>query len=250
MSNVLTMPGATLITRLKVYDTPTPDGQRGGTPHMHLLCSEMYFVLAGSGAVEVIDHNGFSRVELAQYSAFLFSPGTIHRLINPSGDLELLVIMANSGLPERGDNVVTFENAVLVDQAAYDAAMQVTTIEEAYARRDRGVRGFLNLKAAFEQGIEHGREALAQFIQLAAARTAEHLSEWRTIIQEGARAQADHSLEYVDRLVAGSTDFLNEAAQTLIPAAAMNTLGFCGQLNRYFDPATLRVMYTPEGVTR
>ena len=39
----LRMPGATLMTRLKVYDTVTPDSQRGGTPHVHLLCTEMYF---------------------------------------------------------------------------------------------------------------------------------------------------------------------------------------------------------------
>src|SRR5690606_20333138 len=102
----LQMPGATLMTRLKVYDTPTPDGQIGGTPHVHLVCTEMYVVLNGSGAVEMIDKNGFSRVELKQHDALLFSAGTIHRLINSNRDLEILVIMQNSGLPERGDNVV------------------------------------------------------------------------------------------------------------------------------------------------
>mgnify|MGYP001216175161 FL=1 len=250
MPDLLTMPGGTLITRLKVYDTPTPDGQRGGTPHMHLLCSEMYFVLAGSGAVEVIDRNGFSRVELQHYSAFLFSPGTIHRLINPNGDLELLVIMANSGLPERGDNVVTFETDLLADQAAYDAAMRVTTLDEAYTRRDRGVRGFLTIKAAFARSPEEGQAALSQFYQAAAARTADRLPEWRTIIRDGAHTQAEHSLENLDRLSEGSTGFLQQATQSLIPAAAMNKLGFCGHLNRYFDPATLSAIYTAEGVTR
>ncbi|HEX2620732.1 MAG TPA: hypothetical protein VHL11_11300, partial [Phototrophicaceae bacterium] len=96
------MPGAILMTRLKVYDTPTPDGQIGGTPHLHLLCSEMYLGLAGSGAVELLDKDGFSQVELQQYQTLLFTPGTIHRLINPNRDLEILVIMQNSGLPERG----------------------------------------------------------------------------------------------------------------------------------------------------
>jgi mannose-6-phosphate isomerase-like protein (cupin superfamily) len=58
------MPGAILMTRLKVYDTVTPDGQRGGTPHVHLLCTEMYFVLSGTGFVEMIDGGGFTHVEL------------------------------------------------------------------------------------------------------------------------------------------------------------------------------------------
>lgn len=89
----LRMPGATLVTRLKVYDTVTPDGQIGGTPHIHFMCTEMYFVLSGSGAVELLDMNGFSKVDLRPHSALIFSPGTIHRLINPNGDLEILVIM-------------------------------------------------------------------------------------------------------------------------------------------------------------
>jgi mannose-6-phosphate isomerase-like protein (cupin superfamily) len=56
-----------------------------------LLCTEMYYVLSGSGAVEMLDQHGFSCIELLPHSALIFSPGTIHRLINPHGDLELLV---------------------------------------------------------------------------------------------------------------------------------------------------------------
>src|SRR5262245_22035925 len=93
------MPGGTLVTRLRVYDAPGPDGQRGGTPHVHLLCTEMYFVLNGRGAVEMIDQRGFWRVELQPGSALVFTPGTLHRLINPQRDLEILVVMQNSGLP-------------------------------------------------------------------------------------------------------------------------------------------------------
>ncbi|MEL7235933.1 MAG: cupin, partial [Chloroflexota bacterium] len=111
----LRMPGATLTTRLKVYDSPGPDGQRGGTPHIHLMCTEMYFVTGGSGAVELIDTSGFSVVELVPQSALVFSPGTIHRLINPNGNLELFIIMQNSGLPERGDNVVSFPDELMQD---------------------------------------------------------------------------------------------------------------------------------------
>jgi mannose-6-phosphate isomerase-like protein (cupin superfamily) len=132
--HMLRMPGATLVTRLKVYDTPAPDGQRGGTPHFHLLCTEMYFVLAGSGAVEMLDQHGSARVELLPHSALIFSPGTIHRLINPNGNLEILVIMQNSGLPERGDNVVCFASEWLADDERYAEAMRVNTLDDAYRR--------------------------------------------------------------------------------------------------------------------
>src|SRR5262249_53517259 len=57
----LRMPGATLLTRLKVYNSVAPDGQSGGTPHCHLACSELYFVLQGMGAVDLIDSDGFRR---------------------------------------------------------------------------------------------------------------------------------------------------------------------------------------------
>ncbi|MFN8418157.1 MAG: cupin domain-containing protein [Anaerolineae bacterium] len=118
------------MTRLKVYDTETPDGQYGGTPHFHFMCTEMYFVVAGSGHVELIDHNGFSRVDLYPHSALIFSPGTIHRLINPNRDLELLVVMQNSGLPERGDNVVCFGEEWMADDAKFAEAMKVSSFEE------------------------------------------------------------------------------------------------------------------------
>ena len=68
----LRMPGGTLVTRLKVYDTVSPDGQISGTPHIHFLCTEMYFVIGGSGAVEMIDANGFSCVEMHLHSGAWF----------------------------------------------------------------------------------------------------------------------------------------------------------------------------------
>ena len=235
----LRMPGATLVTRLKVYDTPALDGQIGGTPHIHYLCTEMYFVLSGSGAVELIDGNGFSTVDLMPYTALIFSPGTIHRLINPNGDLELLVIMQNSGLPERGDNVVSFAEQWLCDDDHYAEAMHVTTLEDAYRRRDRGVEGFLQIKQAFERDRAFGQAALRRFYELGAARTAIRRAEWEQIIRQGAATEASRSVESLDSLKNGTVDFLFSAQHYTINAGDYNKLGFCGHLNRYFDPATL-----------
>ena len=237
------MPGATLLTRLKVYDSVTPDGQRGGTPHFHFLCTEMYFVLNGTGAVELIDGQGFSRIDLMPHSALVFTPGTIHRLINPNGDLEILVVMQNSGLPERGDNIVCFTDEWLADKERYVEAMTIKTVEDAYCRRDRGVEGFLKLKAAFETDPEKGCEALRQIYQRASQLGASQKDEWSAVIKDGALADAETSMQRVELLKENEIDYLFEAQHFLIEAKSYSTLGFCGHLDRYFDPATLM----PEG---
>lgn len=237
----LRMPGATLVTRLKVYDTASPDGQCGGTPHVHFLCTEMYFVLAGRGAVELIDRHGFRVVELEPHTALTFSPGTLHRLINPHGDLELLVIMQNSGLPERGDNVVCFSEETLSDDEAYTAAMKVASFADAYRRRDQGVEGFLELKAAFAESLEAGQQALQHFYALANDRTAKLRGAWQSTIENGALAEAETSLERVAALQQGDLRYLAGAQHFAVNADAYKTPGFCGALNRYFDPATLEL---------
>jgi mannose-6-phosphate isomerase-like protein (cupin superfamily) len=240
----LPMPGSTAISRLQVYNTPAPDGQRGGTPHVHLLCAEMYFVLEGSGAVEMIDSSGFSRVELQPYSALTFTPGTIHRLINSSGDLQILVIMQNSGLPEKGDNVVTFTEDWLSSDETFSEAMSVTSETDAYRRRDRGVEGFLQLKAAFEQNIEMGRTALRHFFALAGQRTARFRPEWARIVESGAGVAVHTSLDHLQALERADLTYLMQPQHQLIPAREPSALGFCGRLDRYTDPA----VFSPEGI--
>lgn len=238
------MPGGVLMSRLKVYDSVAPDGQRGGTPHVHLACSEVYVVVGGSGAVEMIDRDGFKRVDLAQGDALVFSPGTVHRLINPYGDLDILVIMQNSGLPERGDNVVSFPDALLADGATYADAMRVTTLEEAYLRRDRGVAGFMALAEAFAAGQAHGRAALERFYLLAEARTRTQRDSWQTLVEQGPGAAVAQTQTALDALARRDMTYLFGARQTLIRPDATPALGFCGHLQRYFDPATL----TLEGI--
>ena len=240
----LRMPGATLVTRLKVYDTESPDGQRGGTPHFHLACTEMYFVLSGSGAVEIIDSNGFQKIDLPTHSAFLFSAGSLHRLLNPNRDMEILIVMQNSGLPERGDTVATFPDEILSDDLRYHKMMRAGSLADALNRRDRSVDGFLALKAAFARSQAEGRTALERVYSLGRARTASHHKEWYDVIAKGAFAEAQENLHQVIDITAGKLGHLFEARNFFIPAQHSNTVGFCGTLNRYFDPATV----LPEGV--
>jgi len=235
---MLQMPGAILMSRLKVYGSLAPDGQRGGTPHMHLLCTEMYMALAGSGAVEMIDHGGVSRVDMAAGDALVFSPGTIHRLINPNGDLDVLVLMQNNGLPERGDNVVCFSETWLADDAVYAEAMRVATLEEAYRRRDRGVEGFNALARAFDESLEAGRAALERFYALAEARTRSKRAQWAALVEAGPSRAVEQTRAALRQLEQQDIVYLSEAEHRLL-RPGQTTLGFCGHLNRYFDPATL-----------
>jgi mannose-6-phosphate isomerase-like protein (cupin superfamily) len=234
----LHMPGGVLMSRLNVYDSVAPDGQRGGTPHVHLLCTEMYTILAGSGAVDMLDMNGLSRVEVTAGDALVFSPGTLHRLINPHGDLEILVIMSNSGLPERGDNVVCFTDEQFATDAAYAEAMRVTSLHDATVRRDRGVEGFCKLVAAFERSLDEGRADLTRFYAQAEARTRPQFGLWRKTIDNGAAAEVAQTFAALHRLERGDTSYLADASHALLRPSAV-TPGFCGHLNRYFDPATL-----------
>ncbi|MFD0804404.1 cupin domain-containing protein, partial [Streptomonospora algeriensis] len=112
-------PGGTAVSHLHVYDWPTPDGLAGGSPHLHTASTEGYVVVRGEGALETLSGSGYTRTPLAPGTLLWFTPGTVHRLVNGSGDLELLVVMQNAGLPEAGDAVLTYPPDVLADPDAY-----------------------------------------------------------------------------------------------------------------------------------
>lgn len=228
------LPSAIGLSRLRVYDTVGPDGQRGGTPHVHFLCTELYFVLQGQGSVEMIDGHGFRSVQIVPNSALVFSPGTLHRLINPDSNLEILVLMQNSGLPEHGDNVVCFTEEWLATDDAYQSAMRVTSLEDAYQRRDRGVEGFLAIKAQFDQSLAAGQTALNRFFELAYQRTAHLRPQWEQIIHTGAAQSVAQSLSQLY-----TVSHLMESQQVFIQPTTTEQLGFCGHLQRYFNPATV-----------
>lgn len=229
-------PGGTLVTRLRVYDTLAPDGQRGGTPHVHLLCTELYLTLQGAGQVELLDASGPSTVDLSPGSALVFTPGTIHRLLNPNRDLEILVIMANNGLPENGDNTPTFPEHVLSNPDDFARKMVAHTLADAYRRRDLAVEGYLALKAAFEQSQQAGQAALNAFYEHAAYLMQPHIESWRTVVAEGPLAAAQHSLHHLTALQTTQTDYLHQAQHATVVPDATERIGFCGHLSPYPAP--------------
>jgi mannose-6-phosphate isomerase-like protein (cupin superfamily) len=238
------LPGGVGVTHLKVYDTPAPDGLVGGSPHLHLACTEAYMVLAGRGAVQTLGAAGFRELPLEPGRLLWFTPGLIHRLINLDGRLEILVLMQNAGLPEAGDFVLTFPPAILADERAYaDAAslapsghVYASSDEAASRRRDLAVEGFRALREQFER---QGPAPLEEFYQAAARIIQPKLAAWRAPWQAGPLTAVRRTGEQLDALERGQTGHLLDGAIYALPAPAeARRLGMCGTLG----------LYQPEGL--
>jgi mannose-6-phosphate isomerase-like protein (cupin superfamily) len=231
------LPGAVSISELRVYPWPTPDGRRGGSPHLHLVCTEAYAVLEGEGAVQTLTAaEGFRETPLRPGDVMWFSPGTIHRLVNGDGRLRLHVIMQNDGLPEAGDAVLTYPAEHLADRAAYDAVTSLLdehgapSPDRARARRDLAIEGFAALRRAAERG-DPG--PLRAFHAAAGRLVVDRLDAWRARWAATARAATDRTGAQLDALGRDDHDHLSQARTGRIPRPQPQTLGMCGFLNRY-----------------
>ena len=236
------LPGAVGLTHLRVYDSVAPDGLAGGTPHLHTVCTEAYWVVSGSGRVQTISGAGFAETALEPGALVWFTPGTIHRLVNDSGDLEILVVMANRGLPEAGDMVVVQPPDVLADRDRYlDAALlppgATTTAGDrtpADRRRDAAVLAFNDLRAALEAG---DRAPLDRLLDRAAELVAVHHETWRSRWEDGPKAATDRTDDHLRAVAAGDGTHLRDASvHRLDPPAAERGLGCCGTLGTYVSP--------------
>jgi mannose-6-phosphate isomerase-like protein (cupin superfamily) len=220
------LPGGVGISRLCVYDTTAPDGIPGGSPHIHLACGEAYVVTGGSGAVQTLSHDGYAEHELRAGGVLWFTPGTVHRLVNRGG-LEIVVVMANSGLPEAGDAVLTFPPEVLADPDRYAEAMAVPDDAAAYRRRDLAVAGFERLR-------DGGPAALAEFYAAAVRLKQSQLDGWDPIWRDGPLRAARRTGEQLDALRRGDTSHLVAAGVAGYPEpTARGRLGMCGRLDTY-----------------
>jgi mannose-6-phosphate isomerase-like protein (cupin superfamily) len=223
------LPGGIGISNLAVYETTAPDGMDGGSPHVHLTCTEAYVVLGGSGSVQTLGPDGYREEPLTEMDVLWFTPGIIHRLINDD-DLRILVVMQNSGLPEAGDGVFTFPPEVMADPDAYfahaalsDPGVVYTDREDsAAARRDLAVEGFLELRSS---------GALDEFYAAALRLVGPRLDEWERRWRDGALAAAERTGELLAAAKAGDTRLLHAAE--LHRARHQDDprkLGMCGRL--------------------
>jgi mannose-6-phosphate isomerase-like protein (cupin superfamily) len=231
-------PGAIAATHLRVYDTAAPDGLAGGTPHLHTACTEAYWVVAGTGAVQTLTTRGFEEVPLEPGAFVWFTPGTIHRLIN-TGDLEILVLMQNAGLPEAGDMVITFPPDVLESTASYAAAATLPEDERtsygsgaaARARRDLAVPAFNRLRDATESGDP---APLRAFHEAAARLVQPQVAGWTERWREGPLQEVERTGDLLRALAEADPDHLADASvHRLDPPAAERAMGCCGTLGTF-----------------
>nr|WP_308380068.1 cupin domain-containing protein [Streptomyces sp. ISL-43] len=233
-------PGGVGISGLTVYDWEAADGLCGGTPHMHLVCSEAYVVTGGAGSVQTLTTSGFADTPLHPGDVVWFTPGTIHRLVNDGG-LRLVVLMQNGGLPEAGDAVFTFPPPVLADPGAYQAAATLTGDHSAAARRrrDLAVEGFLALREG----------GLPQFHIAAHRLKSELLDAWWTRWRDGPLAAALTTGRQLERLKAADLAHLGHGEVSRLERPERQSFGMCGRLHTYPvpDPPTTRPPRGPSG---
>ncbi|WP_090004398.1 cupin domain-containing protein [Lentzea albidocapillata] len=225
-------PGGIGISGLRVYDWPTVDGLCGGSPHVHLTCAECYYVIGGQGSVQTLTRRGFAETPLREGTVAWFTPGTIHRLVN-DGDLRIIVVMQNSGLPEAGDAVFTFPAEVLADAENYPAHAQAGDEESARQRRDLALEGFLELRRRVEEGEG---AALDDFYRSAVQLKQDVLDAWEKRWRAGALASAERTGEQLDRLRDGDIGHLGAADIHVMRAEGPQRFGMCGRLDVH-DPA-------------
>ena len=194
---------------------------------MHLASAEEYVVLEGRGRLQTLGARGYAETELRPGDCLWFTPGIIHRLVNDGG-LRLLVIMANAGLPEAGDAVLTFPPEVLGDVDSYARAAAAGTEDAARRRRDLAIDGYVALR-------DGGPLALEAFYAAAVRLVGGRVQEWRERWQAGALATAELTGRQLDRIAAGDAAHL---ADGMLRAGARGSrrYGMCGLLTAYAVP--------------
>jgi mannose-6-phosphate isomerase-like protein (cupin superfamily) len=240
-------PGATGVTMLDVYDWATPDGLRGGSAHIHLASTEAYVVIGGEGRLQTLGERGYTEVPLRPGDCLWFTPGTVHRLVNDDGQLRILVVMQNSGLPEDGDCVLTFPPDVLADAGRYAAAASLDpgALEStARRRRDLAIEGFLALR---EQVARDGPGALESFLAAAVRLVAGRVPGWRSRWESQAAAVAALTGQHLSDIEAMRPGHLLAGSLLRIPQpASPRSYGMCGRLTVYQASSELQPE-TPHG---
>ncbi len=158
------------LTHLTVYDQrPAPDGFMSGSPHVHAVTDEGYYVMSGRGKVELHDlASGYRTVGLTPGRYVQFPPGTLHRLINDD-HLVLLVVMGNAGLAEKGDARIYFGKSVDDDPAAFarlSGLAKAGGLEGALDRRDAAIRAYGGLLELWTKDRKAYFRELERFISV------------------------------------------------------------------------------------
>lgn len=233
-------PGATAVSEVSIYNWPSQDGMAGGSPHVHTASTEAYVVVEGTGRLETLDSRGFTVTPLTPGVVVWFTPGTVHRAINDSGNLRVLIVMQNAGLPENGDAVMTFPPEHLVDVDAYSRAASLPSRDadggdaaaEAAARRrrDLALEGYLELKHAV---MTSGVSALAGFHAAAVRLVSGRAGTWRGYLAEGAARQAGLTKDNLHSIESMESFYLQESRTTIGERKTRRIYGMCGRIQAW-----------------
>ncbi|MER6801358.1 cupin [Streptomyces fimbriatus] len=229
------LPGAVGLSHLSPYDWEAADGLCGGSPHLHLVCTEAYVVTGGRGAVQTLSPDGYRDIPLRPGTVAWFTPGTVHRMVQGDG-LRITVLMQNSGLPEAGDAVFTFPPEVLADPDRYAAAARLPpgtgpeTAAAARRRRDLAVEGCLGLREALVAG---DTGPYREFQRAAARLVRDRVPVWRELWRAGALAAAERTGAQLDALADGDPAHLGGATAYRAEPSRLGGFGMCGWRDEY-----------------
>lgn len=218
------------LTHLTVYDQrPAPDGKMSGSPHIHAVTDEGYYVIGGRGQVELHDlENGFRTVDLEPGRYLQFPPGTLHRLVN-TDRLVILVVMGNAGLAERGDARIYFGKTVDEEPDEYArlaGLAKAKGLEGALDRRDAAIRAYMGLVELWARDQPAYYTELARFIGVHLKVVAPQVSSFGRAVERGPMAWGLRFRKRLESLPKPS----EEAGPVLHVPTGETTLGMCGVL--------------------
>ncbi len=189
------------ISHMSVYeDRPAPDGLNSGCGHVHAITDEAYFCVAGEGWLELhdLDH-GFRQVPLSPGAYVQFSPGTIHRVVSTAG-LQVVVIMGNAGLAERGDARIYFGAEVDNDPDRYAELAALPKLKGrpgALERRDASVAAYMKLMALKGSDPSAYSAEVNRFVSCHFAAAAAKRETFEAVVRAGPVAWAETALARV-----------------------------------------------------
>lgn len=226
------------LTQLRVYEQrPAPDGIMSGCAHAHAITSEAYYVVSGSGAIELHDvSHGFRTVPLTRGDYVEFSPGTLHRSVS-TGALEVLALMGMGGLAERGDARIYFGKDIDDDPAEFQrltALPQTAGLHGALERRDASVRAYMDLLHAWSNDRDAYFSELSRFINLHRVAVCANSSGFDAVIERGLEHEANALRE---RMNVNEPLLLN--AKVVCNDKTPETFGMCGMLRQLASPVAV-----------
>ncbi|MCG6874538.1 MAG: cupin domain-containing protein [Betaproteobacteria bacterium] len=218
------------LTLLRIYDQrPGPDGVTAGCAHVHALTGEAYFGLSGEGALELHDvDRGFRRVTIRPGTYVQFPPGTLHRSVS-TNRCEVLAVMGNAGLAERGDARIYFGADVDADPQRYEALRSLVDrgLDGALERRDASARAYQQLMDLWEKDHAAYFAELRRFLGKHHETIVANRASMEDAIRAGPLREAQDALELLTALDSRSPDAVAGAWRE---PETEPVLGMCGML--------------------